>query len=227
MKRRISEHLFAGSAMGAEGKSARRTQYVTIIVMLLAITAFSSAVFFGRFLQEKQEDQRCYVFTLYIPGWLDDGFDRYVGPEPRTHIYYDNEDYDVWYHDGVITTRPALPEEFRISVECLKVSDFGQMMRGTFLLLPVCFLIAVVAVILNYRSFYRPTKSIYVMKRMSSSREMHRRCLAIPLIGMLLAILLCIGLGVFYYWVYKNYTLPVRLPDRITFSIGRTLVWWS
>ena len=223
MKGRISKHLFAGGAMGAEGKSARITQYMAIIVMLLAITIFSGVLFFGRFLQEKQEDQRCYVFTLTVPDW-DRDFTQYVGPEPRTFFRYDDDEYDAWYTDGVVSTRPALPEGWSIRVNCRKVSDFGQMMRGTFLLLAVGFLIAVVAVILNYRSFYRPTKSIYVMKRLSSSREMHRRCLAIPLIGLLLAILLCVGLGLFYYWVYKNYTLPVRLPDRITFNVWRTLV---
>lgn len=54
----------------------------------------------------------------------------------------------------------------------------------------------------NYYSFYQPTKSIYVMKRIPNAGELHRRCLTVPLLGLamgLVVMALCtLAFGLYY-----------------------------
>jgi hypothetical protein len=99
-------------------------------------------------------------------------------------------------------------------------------MSNVFILFPVCFVIALVEVILNYRSFYRPAKSIYVMKRLSSGSELHRRCLAIPLLTVFATLAACVLLGLLFLLYYQGNTKPERLPDTISLNVWRTLIWW-
>ena len=71
----------------------------------------------------------------------------------------------------------------------------------------------------NYASFSRQTKSIYVMKRLPSAKELHVRCLTIPAVacavGFLVSlILLAIFAAVYYHGV------PARcMPPAETLQI--------
>lgn len=78
------------------------------------------------------------------------------------------------------------------------VADINDYLEGCFVTFPIimtwCFLIA----FLNYASFYKPSKSIYLMKRLRNRSELHIRCLAIPLTCALIAIaMLCVLLAVY------------------------------
>ena len=68
------------------------------------------------------------------------------------------------------------------------VADINEYLEGCFVTFPIimtwCFLIA----FLNYASFYKPSKSVYLMKRLRNRSELHVRCLTIPLTCALIAI---------------------------------------
>ena len=50
----------------------------------------------------------------------------------------------------------------------------------------------------NYRYFWQGSKSIYVMRRLKSRWEMHKRCWTLPLIGAAVMLLT----AVVVYWLY-------------------------
>ena len=59
-------------------------------------------------------------------------------------------------------------------------------------------------VVRNYRMFTEETKSIYLMKRLSASKELHIRCWALPLLFSAAAVLiafLLIGIDLAYYYL--------------------------
>lgn len=64
----------------------------------------------------------------------------------------------------------------------------------------------------NYLYFYQETKSIYVMKRLRSSLELHLRCLVLPIAGMFLVIGAGCIVYLFYYLIYYFCTPEIFLP---------------
>lgn len=68
----------------------------------------------------------------------------------------------------------------------------------------------------NYASFSQQTKSIYVMKRLPSSRELHRRCLTMPAAALAAGILVCAVLLLLFVLVYRH-SVPARCmpPEEI------------
>ena len=64
----------------------------------------------------------------------------------------------------------------------------------------------------HYAFHYQGSKSIYLMKRLPSRRELWRRCLSIPLTTMLLCLLLSILLLLIYYAFYMLITPAQCLP---------------
>ena len=71
--------------------------------------------------------------------------------------------------------------------------DLGDFTTGCFKAYPFLAAWCIFLVILHYVSFYRRSKSVYVMKRLNNRWEMHRRCLLIPVI--------CALIGTVYVWV--------------------------
>lgn len=75
----------------------------------------------------------------------------------------------------------------------------------------VCYLLTLAEAC--YRSFYQPNKSIYVMKRIRNAGEMHRRCLTVPLMGLVLGLLLLAvtvaGCGLYYQLATPAEVRPV------------------
>ena len=229
MKRRIFERWFAASGMGEAGEGARKTQIRVIILLLAAIALSSAVLFMGRLIKDK--DGECEwtveVRKKGVP------VDTYRGNYNLSSlvIYLDEVEAGYCYKeiDGreVILDR-ELPKDYSVILLTIdRATDFSVMMRGVYVLLPVCLALAIAAVIINYRSFYRPTRSIYVMRRLRDGGELHRRCLTIPLVGLIAAVILCVVLTVVYYKLYFRETMPVRLPNKVTFNVWRTLVWWS
>lgn len=96
----------------------------------------------------------------------------------------------------------------------------GRCFVGIWILLAVCIVMAVD----NYLSFYKGSKSIYLMKRLPQPTELYRRCLAMPLLifaaGLVLTGLL-IGL---YALIYIYATPPQCLPDTICFDFWHMFV---
>lgn len=81
--------------------------------------------------------------------------------------------------------------EVRWSEEAFKNLDY--FLEDCFAVYPLLILWCVFLVILHYVGFYRGSKSVYVMKRLRSKAEMHRRCLLFPMA--------CALIGTAYVWV--------------------------
>lgn len=65
---------------------------------------------------------------------------------------------------------------------------------------------------INYLYFYQESHSIYLMKRLKSNREIHIRCLVLPVIGAVLVIAAgCVVYGL-YWLIYRYCTPEILLP---------------
>jgi len=76
----------------------------------------------------------------------------------------------------------------------------------------------------HYRSFTRETKSIYVMKRLKSAREMHVRCLALPAAALLAGAALTALLMLAYTLLYRFATPEACLPASVGFDFWGALL---
>ena len=61
-------------------------------------------------------------------------------------------------------------------------------------------------VFLNYRYFYRESKSIYLMKRIGRPAELHLRCWSLPVLGAAALLAARTVLELVYYLVYRLLT---------------------
>ena len=71
----------------------------------------------------------------------------------------------------------------------------------------------------NYASFSRQSKSIYVMKRLPSAKELHVRCLTIPAVACAVGFLVSLILLALFAAVY-HHGVPARcMPPAETLQI--------
>ncbi|MGN0267109.1 MAG: hypothetical protein ACI4D7_05465 [Lachnospiraceae bacterium] len=93
-------------------------------------------------------------------------------------------------------------------------------MFGFVILICGCMVLAAV----HYVSFYRESKSIYLMKRLKSASELHKRCLALPVLCILCGIILMVILIALYSFIYYNLTPAQCLPEPIPFDLWRCIL---
>lgn len=91
------------------------------------------------------------------------------------------------------------------------MQDFVEILGPAFLGFAVLALAMLAFAVYHYAYHSQGSKSIYLMRRLPNRWELHRRCLTIPLVsvilcGLLVFILLCI-----YYWAYILVTPEVCL----------------
>ncbi|MBR5667290.1 MAG: hypothetical protein IKW95_06355 [Lachnospiraceae bacterium] len=86
-------------------------------------------------------------------------------------------------------------------------TDINTCIKGCFAVFPMvmvwCFMIG----FLNYATFHKPTKSIYLMKRLRNRSELHIRCLTVPVACALIAIIMLVILLAIY--VHEFQTAPL------------------
>lgn len=72
--------------------------------------------------------------------------------------------------------------------------------------------LAMLAFLVYHYAYHRQgSKCIYLMRRLPDRRELHRRCLTIPLVSVLLCALAAFILLCVYYWIYIAVTPDVCL----------------
>ncbi|MBR5712920.1 MAG: hypothetical protein IKX54_04920 [Lachnospiraceae bacterium] len=76
----------------------------------------------------------------------------------------------------------------------------------------------------HYVSYYRESKSIYVMKRVSSRAEIHVRCLAVPLITFAVALIIAFIMFRLYVWGYYYFSPEGSLPKQVDPSFWRAVL---
>ena len=58
----------------------------------------------------------------------------------------------------------------------------------------------------HYMYYYKDSKSIYLMKRLPDKFEMHKRCISIPLMAVLVSILTAVVILLIYLGIYVLFT---------------------
>ena len=80
---------------------------------------------------------------------------------------------------------------------------------------------SVLRIVYHYSYFYRGSKSIYLMRRLPDRMELHRRCITIPMLEAVSALLIAGVLFLLYYWFYIAVTPETCLiPNQWTGWFG-------
>lgn len=94
----------------------------------------------------------------------------------------------------------------RVLLEGAVMEDFAAVLGGAlagFLVLALCML----AFLIYHYTYHRQgSRSIYLMRRLPSRWELHRRCLTLPVLAALLCLLAAFLLLVIYYAIYRSAT---------------------
>ncbi len=98
-----------------------------------------------------------------------------------------------------------------------KMPAFSELMTGQALqwsMLGYCVLAAVLLALIpvNYASFYRGSRSIYLMRRLPTPWELHKRCLTLPLASALFTLAQMGLVTLLYYVLYLQITPEACLP---------------
>ena len=109
-----------------------------------------------------------------------------------------------------------------VTVQDINVYTAGELRQFVF-----CVETAVFLAIYKYQWFKRKTKSIYLMKRLPDRKELHVRCLAGSVAGILAAVVIAALLLAVFRFTYLN--LPnrfpgIRMPEYKGINIWRTLL---
>lgn len=94
------------------------------------------------------------------------------------------------------------------------MKDFAELIDNCFLgffMMALCFLILIGY---HYAYHYRYSKSIYLMRRLPNRWELHRRCLAIPVMAAVSYMLIAFMVLVIYFAIYMAKTPEVCLTPN-------------
>ena len=91
-------------------------------------------------------------------------------------------------------------------IEGAVMPDFAELMDGTLLVFLAIALTMMGLAIYHYIYHRLDTKSYYVMRRLPSRWELHRRCLTLPMIGLLICGAAALIMTLIYYWIYMGCT---------------------
>ena len=102
--------------------------------------------------------------------------------------------------------------EKKVIIEGAKMAPFSDLL-GNHLLGFVIVMLAMVGIcIYHYAYHYMDSKVVYLMKRLPSKWEMHKRCLILPIAGILVAAVFMAALWGIYYGIYLLFTPQQCLP---------------
>ena len=84
--------------------------------------------------------------------------------------------------------------------------DFAALMEGMLLVFAVIALTMLGLAAYHYIYHRIDTKSYYVMRRLPSRWELHKRCLTLPVAGLLICGAAALIVILIYYWIYMGCT---------------------
>lgn len=105
--------------------------------------------------------------------------------------------------------------------------DFTEMTAHMFLFHIILFLILLGRIAGNYASFFRGSKSIYLMKRLPDPMERHRRCLALPLAGIAVIVLTAIIVLLISFMVYLRFTPAACMTPGQWQKLWSVILCWN
>lgn len=86
------------------------------------------------------------------------------------------------------------------------MTDFADLMDFVLIGFLVIAVIMFVFIIYNYAYHRQGSKSIYLMRRLPSRWELHKRCITLPAVAVLLCAIAAFIMLCIYYWVYMAVT---------------------
>ena len=98
--------------------------------------------------------------------------------------------------------------------------DFAALMEGMLLVFAAIALTMLGLAAYHYIYHRIDTKSYYVMRRLSSRWELHRRCLTLPVAGLLICGAAALMVILIYYWIYMGCT-----PEECLMP-GQWAIFW-
>ena len=209
MKWLTAEKWYPANYQGNANAKKRKWTVISTFLILAFVVLYAGFSFFQKWYDDRWDNEHV---TLV--------FDN--GSEAEERI-----DASVMIDKVIYPIRDVPKEYVGVRVIYEPAPRFTEMMRGAFPLLPVVFAGMIFMIIINYRSYRKPSKSVYVMKRLSNRWEMHRRCLLVPVAEFLLHLIVCAVICIICYSIYKHVMLPQRLPKQFDFNFWRTFVWWN
>jgi hypothetical protein len=93
----------------------------------------------------------------------------------------------------------------------IHMPTFAEMMSHRYVLFVIIIFCMAALAIRNYKYHFQGSKSIYLMKRLPDQRDLARRCLTLPVLGILASILFAAITTCLCYWVYMSSTPEVYL----------------
>ena len=209
MKWLTAEKWYPASCRGGHRANTRKMIVIGTLLLLVFVILHAGFIFYNNYKEDELNNKQVALQFNY-------DYMPYVGL-----------DLKVQFEDVTYVVRDIPETETRVKVLYEPAPEFSEMMRGAFPLLPVVFGACVLSIILNYRSYRKPVKTVYLMKRLPDRGEMHRQCLILPIAELVLHILVCAAVSFVCYLIYRHYLLPGRLPEHITFNVWRTFSWWN
>lgn len=117
--------------------------------------------------------------------------------------YYYNNYYQLYeYYSGK-----------KVLINGRVMTDFYVLIDGCFEGFYVATFLLIALIVFHYVYHYKDSKSIYTMKRLPKKSELHKRCITIPLICILICQILLIILLLVYFNHYMATTPPECLVE--------------
>lgn len=83
---------------------------------------------------------------------------------------------------------------------------FTELLKDTMDGFLMFFGVMLVMIIMHYMTYYKDSKSIYLMKRLPDKWEMYRRCVVVPLVAIFIQIITGAACLLLYYGIYLFFT---------------------
>lgn len=105
--------------------------------------------------------------------------------------------------------------------------DFPAICKNMFLFHGILILLMVGIMAGNYASYYRGSKSIYLMKRLPNPMERYWRCLALPLAGIFIIVLTALAALLICFGIYMLCTPAECLLPGQWQSLRSVIICWK
>ena len=93
-----------------------------------------------------------------------------------------------------------------------RMPAFEELIEGRMMGFGIVVLILVCIIVYHYIYHYMDSKLVYLMKRLPSRWELHKRCLTLPIAGIIVTLICSLLLWFIYYGIYLLFTPQQCLP---------------
>jgi len=111
----------------------------------------------------------------------------------------------------------------KILITGAKMPEMTALIHDAFLGFFLMILLAGAGIVYHYLFHKQGSKSIYLMRRLPNPFELHKRCITLPLLGIILSLLAALLLFLLYYGIYIIFTPSICLT-KVSLTIIRSVI---